>query len=118
LKDEVYQVVGSAMEVLNVLGHGFHEKIYENALVVEFEIRGIPCLQQPHFDVLFKSRKVGEFVPDLIPYSQVVVDTKTIDRITDDERGQVINYLRTTKLRVAVILNFKHSRLEWERIVL
>ena len=118
LKDEVYQIVGSAIEVLNEIGHGLHEKPYENALVVEFGIRGIPFKQQPNYDVLYKGHKVGLFVPDLIAYQAVVVDTKVIDRITDAERGKMLNYLKITKLRVGVILNFKNSKLEWERIVL
>ena len=118
LKDEVFQIVGSAIEVLNEIGHGLHEKPYENALVVEFGIRGIPTRQQENFDVLYKGRKVGLFVPDLIAYDQIVVDAKTIDRITDVERGKMVNYLRITKLRVGVILNFKNPKLEWERIVL
>ncbi|MDA1272689.1 MAG: GxxExxY protein [Verrucomicrobia bacterium] len=117
-KDEVYQLVGCAMEVLNGLGHGLHEKIYENALVVEFELRGIAFDQQRRFDVLYKEVRVGEFVPDLITHGAVVVDTKVIDRITDHERGQMLNYLRITKLRVGVIMNFKNAKLEWERIVL
>ena len=58
------------------------------------------------------------FVPDLIVYGKIIVDTKVIERITDIERGQMLNYLRITKLRVGVILNFKHPKLEWERIVL
>lgn len=56
-------------------------------------------------------------MPDLIAFDAVIVDTKTIDRITDHERGKMINYLRKAKLRVGLILNFKHARLEWERIV-
>ena len=118
LKDEVFQLVGCAMEVLNGVGHGLHEKIYENALVVEFKLRAVAFDQQRRFDVLYKSVKVGEFIPDLITHVAIVVDTKVIDRITDHERGQMINYLRITKLRVGVILNFKHAKLEWERIVL
>ena len=118
LKDEVFAVVGSAMEVLNELGHGLHEKPYENALVVEFGLRKIPWQQQRQFDVFYKSHKVGLFIPDLIAFGAVVVDTKVIDRITDVERGQMLNYLRITKLRVGVILNFKHPKLEWERLVL
>jgi len=58
------------------------------------------------------------FVPDLIVFDAVVFDTKVIDRITDHERGLMLNYLRITKLRVGVVLNFKHRKLEWERIVL
>ena len=118
LRDEVFAVVGAAMDVLNGLGHGFHEKPYENALVVEFGLRGIPFAQQKPFDLTYKSVKVGLFIPDLIAYAAVVVDTKVIGGITDAERGQILNYLRISKLRVGVILNFKNPKLEWERIVL
>jgi GxxExxY protein len=117
-KNEVFQIVGCAIEVLNTLGHGIVEKPYENALVVEFGLRNVPYRQQPIYDVLYKGKKVGLFVPDLIAFDAIVVDTKVIDRTTDHERGLMLNYLRITKLRVGVILNFKHAKLEWERIVL
>jgi GxxExxY protein len=65
-----------------------------------------------------KGQNVGFFIPDLIGFDTVVVDTKVIDRITDHERGLMLNYLRITNLRVGVILNFKRAKLEWERIVL
>ena len=81
-------------------------------------MRNIPFRQQPLFDVLYKGLKVGLFIPDLIAFDGVVVDTKVIEHITDVERGQMLNYLRITALRVGVILNFKHAKLEWERIVL
>ena len=118
LKTEVFQVVGCAIDVLNTLGHGLLEKPYENALVVEFVLRKIPFRQQPSFDVVYKGQRIGVFVPDLIAFDSVVVDTKVIDRITDHERGLMLNYLRITRLRVGVILNFKHRKLEWERIAL
>ena len=118
LKTEVFQIVGCAIEVLNTLGHGLVEKPYENALVVEFLLRNIPFKQQPSFDVLYKGKKIGLFVPDLVVFDSVVVDTKVIERITDHERGLILNYLRITALRVGVILNFKHRKLEWERIAL
>jgi GxxExxY protein len=118
LKEEVFNIVGAAIEVLNHIGHGFHEKPYENALVVEFGLRKISFEQQKSFDLLYKNCKVGEFVPDLIAFNAVIVDTKTIDRITDFERGQMLNYLRITKLRIGVLLNFKNPKLEWERLVL
>jgi len=118
LKDETHQILGCAFEVLNEIGHGLHEKIYENGLVVAFKLKGITCDQQKRFPVLFRDVVVGEFVPDLIAFSAVIVDAKVIDRVTDHERGKMMNYLRITKLRVGLILNFKHARLEWERIVL
>ncbi len=118
LKEEVFRVVGAAMEVLNGVGPGLHEKPYENALVVEFELLEIPLQQQPRFDVVYKRVKVSEYVPDLIVFGCLVVDTKVIDRITDHERGQMLNYLRITGHSVGVILNFRRAKLEWERLVL
>ncbi len=117
-KEEVFRIVGCAIEVLNTLGHGIVEKPYENALVVEFGLRNIPFRQQPAFNVLYKGATVGLFVPDLIAFDMVVVDTKVIDQITDHERGLMLNYLLITKLRVGVILNFKNRKLEWERLAL
>jgi len=117
-KEEVYQIAGCAMEVLNILGHGLLKKPYENALVVEFRLNNISCQQQRRFPIRYKSVQVGEYLPDLIAFAQIIVETKTIERITDVERGQVINYLKITGLRVGIILNFKHSKLEWERIIL
>jgi GxxExxY protein len=118
LKQETHQIIGCAFEVINELGHGLNEKCYENAMVVEFGLKNIQYDQQRRFDVLYKGRAVGLFVPDLIAFGQVIVDTKVIDRITENERGQMLNYLRITKLRVGLILNFKHAKLEWERIIL
>ena len=118
LKDEVYRVVGAALAVLKELGHGLHEKPYENALVVEFGLLGIPCEQQRRFPVIYKTIQVSEYVPDLIAFGSVIVDTKVIDGITDHERGKMLNYLRITGLKVGLILNFKRAKLEWERMVL
>ena len=106
------------MDVLNSLGHGFHEKPYENAMVVAFRKREITCNQQPPFKLEYEGEVVGEFIPDLIAHNAIVIDAKVIDRITDHERGQMLNYLRITKHRVGVIVNFKHPKLEWERLVL
>jgi len=80
------------MEVLNELGHGLLEKPYENALVVELGLKNIPVEQQPRYNVMYKGVQVGEYVPDLITHGKLVVDT-------------------------GVILNFKHSKLEWKRVV-
>ena len=87
-KELVYSIVGCALEVLNTLGHGLHEKPYENALVVELKLKGVPLEQQRRFEVLYKKVQVGEYIPDLIAAHAVVVDAKVIERITDVERGQ------------------------------
>ncbi len=111
-KEETHKIIGCAMEVLNTLGHGLLEKPYENALCVEFGLKGILFAQQPRFDVLYKSVKVGECIPDLIVFDKIVVDTKTIDRITNHEKGQILNYLKITGLQVGIILNFKYAKLQ------
>ena len=117
-KDEVFAIVGCAMSVLSGIGHGFHEKPYENAPAVELSHQGIPVEQQSRFPISSREIQVGEFIPDLIAYGLVVIETKTIEHITDIERGQMLNYLRITGHQVGVILNFKHPKLMWERVVL
>ena len=111
-------IIGSAMEVLNTLGHGFLEKPYENALAVELELRDLTCRQQSRFDIVYKSKKVGEYVPDLIVEDRVVVDTKVIEKITNVEIGQMINYLRVTQIPTGLVLNFKYPRLQCKRVSL
>ncbi len=116
-KAESQDIVGAAMEVLNEIGHGFHEKPYENALVIEFRLRGISYQQQKRFEILYKSEKVGDYVPDLIAYDKIIIDTKVIDKITDREIGQMMNYLKISGLRLGYILNFKHPKLQWKRVI-
>jgi GxxExxY protein len=118
LKAETEKLIGFAFEVLNEVGHGLSEKVYENSLVMLFKLNGITFDQQRRFPIFFRGVEVGEFVPDLIAFGSVIVDAKVIERITDRERGQMLNYLRITKLHVGLILNFKNPRLEWERVVL
>lgn len=117
-KEETHRIIGCAMEVLNTLGHGLLEKPYENAICVEFGLQGIPFKQQPRFDVIYKNVKVGEYIPDLIVDDKIVMDMKTIERITNHERGQILNYLKITGLHVGLILNFKYAKLQWERLAL
>ena len=117
-KEETRRILGAAFSVLNELGHGLHEKPYENALVVEFGALGIACEQQRLFPVMYRGVQVAEYIPDLIAFGNVIVDTKVIERITDHERGQMMNYLRISKRSVGLILNFKRAKLEWARVVL
>jgi GxxExxY protein len=116
-KEETEAIIGCAFAVLNEIGHGYHEKPYENSLVVEFEYRGIPYLQQPRFPISYRGQQVAEYIPDLIAYDKVIVDTKVIERITDQEIGQMLNYLKTTGMRVGLILNFKKPQLEFRRVI-
>ena len=117
-KDEAYQVVGAAIEVLNTLGHGFLEKPYEQAMIIELGLRNVPVKQQPRFNVSYKGNLIGEYIPDLLVYDKIIVEMKTIEYITAKERSQVLNYLKATGLSLGLILNFGKAKLEWERLVL
>lgn len=118
LGKETYEIIGCAMEVLNELGSGLFEKPYENAMTVEFRLRGIPYKQQPPYRVQYKGENVGDYIPDLIVCDQIIVDLKVIDQIGRNEVAQMLNYLRITKLPVGLILNFKRQELEYKRVVL
>jgi GxxExxY protein len=114
----VYDIAGCALAVHNAIGHGLREKTYERALCVEFEAKDITFTQQAVYPVYYRDVKVDDYIPDLIIEERVIVDTKTVEKITDEHRGQMINYLRITGLEIGLIINFKHPRLQWERVVL
>ncbi|MFA7257818.1 MAG: GxxExxY protein [Kiritimatiellales bacterium] len=108
----VYRIIGCSMEVLNEIGHGLREKTYERALCREFDIQGVTYSQQAVFPVEYKGAKIDEYIPDLIVEARIVTDAKTIDGIGPDEVGKMLNYLKITKLKVGLIINFKHAKLE------
>ena len=117
-KELSFEIIGAALEVLNTLGHGLNEKVYENALVTELKVRGLHVDQQRRFKVLYKNAVVGEYIPDLLVEDKVIVDTKVIDAVSDAEVGQVMNYLRISALDLGIILNFRRPKLESRRVVL
>ncbi len=117
-REEAYRIVNCAIEVLNYHGPGLLEKIYENSLVKEFQLRGIPYSQQARYPVEYKGDIVGEHIPDLVVFGKIIVDAKTVDAITEMHRAVMLSYLRVTKCRLGLYLNFKRPKLEVERVVL
>ena len=117
-KELSYKVVGLAMEVHNKLGFGFLEKVYENALMILFEKNEIPAQQQVPLRVYFEGKPVGDYYADILVDSKIILELKAVDRIVDAHRAQVLNYLRATRLRLAIILNFAKKSFEYERFVL
>jgi len=119
-KEEVYAVVGAAMEVYNQLGPGFLESIYQEAMEIETLERKIPTKPQHNIVVLYKGKPLKKFyIADLLCYDQVIVEIKAIDTLTTREESQLINYLKATGLKVGLIINFgSHGKLEWRRLVL
>ena len=119
LRDEVYAIVGAAMEVHTELGNGFLEAVYQAALKVELANRQIPFETEKSLPVFYKGQKLSiEYRADLICYGQIIVELKALDKLTSKEEAQLLNYLNATGLRVGVLINFGSSgKLEWKRRV-
>jgi GxxExxY protein len=116
-KDLSESIIGAAMTVLNALKPGLDEKLYERALVIELRTRGHRVDQQRQFPVYYDSEHIGTLIPDLIVDDLVVADPKVVSAFNDTHIAQMIGYLSITGLKLALLLNFKNSRLEWKRIV-
>ncbi len=117
-KDLSYRIVGLAMKVHGELGSGFLEKVYENAMMALFRKEGIEAEQQKPIDVIFENEIVGSYFADILIENKVIVELKTVENITDIHKAQVLNYLKATGLKLAIILNFHSQSLEYKRIVL
>jgi GxxExxY protein len=116
--EEVRNIVNCGSEVSNILGPGLSEKPYERVLCREFSLRKIPYSQHQKFQLFYKNTSVGYYIPDLTVFDKIIVEIKSIDKITQIEVAQILNYLRITGYKVGLILNFKHRKLEWKKFVL
>jgi len=105
------------MEVHRLLGSGFLESVYEEAMVVEFGLKHLNYERQKTLDVFYKERKVKQFICDFLINGLVLVELKAIKALTDVETAQVLNYLRATGLRLGLLLNFGAKSLEYKRII-
>jgi len=115
-KDEVYKIVGAAMEVHRVLGPGFLEAVYQEALAIEFKLRDIPFVEFPKVEINYKEYILKKYyVPDYLCYNKIVVEIKAISQCTKNDEAQIINALKSTKFKVGVLINFGESSLYWRR---
>ena len=119
LKDEVFAIVGAAIEVHKELGCGFLEAVYQEAMEIELESRSIPFEPHKRLTIFFKGRKLNkEYEADLVCHDQVIVELKALERLSGKEESQILNYLKATGLRVGVLINFGSAgKLEWKRFV-
>ena len=111
-------VVGAAFEVANILGPGFLEKVYERALVRELRLRGLSVRQQISIPVTYKGAVVGNYIADLLVENQLLVELKCVECFSNEHLAQCINYLKAARLRLALLINFQHAKLEWKRVIL
>lgn len=118
INDVTYAINGAVFEVNRILGSGFIEKVYENALLVELKRRGIKAESQVPIKVLYKEKVVGEYIADLLVEDKVIVELKTVENIDKVHEAQLLNYLKATGIRVGILVNFKHPKAEIKRMVL
>lgn len=110
-------IIGAAMAVLNELRPGLEEKLYENALVLELQARGHTVEQQKEYPVFYRGQFIGKLIPDLIVDGKVIADPKVVTAFNETHIAQMLGYLNITGLEVALLLNFKNSKLDWKRVV-
>lgn len=120
LADEVYEVVGAAMEVYWQLGRGFLEPIYQEAFEIELSRRRIPFDSKRELTITYKDQPLEKkYVPDAVCFDQIVVELKALERLSSVEQSQLLNYLKMTKMKVGLLINFgSRVRLEWKRYVM
>ena len=116
-KELTGEIIDASCSVHNTLGCGLLEKIYENALAWELELRGRKPFPQKEFRVIYREKEVGLYYADLVIDDKVIIEVKAVDAINDIHRAQLLNYLRITGLRVGLIINFAKPKLEYERLV-
>lgn len=118
LKDEVFAIVGAAMEVHNVLGCGFLEPVYQEALEIELSKREIPYTPQKQLPIYYKGHRLKRsYVPDYTAFEKIVIKIKAISTLSSLEESQLLNYIKASNLKVGLLINFGANSLQWKRMV-
>ena len=117
-KEEVFKIVGAAMGVHRVFGHGFLEAVYQEALAIEFKSRNIPFVEFPKLKIDFKGTILKKYyVPDYLCYDEIIIEIKAIQQCTKDNESQIINSLKAAKKVVGVLINFGEPSLYYRQYV-
>ncbi|MDH4202392.1 MAG: GxxExxY protein [Phycisphaerae bacterium] len=115
-KDEVYNIVGAAFNVANMLGCGFLEAVYQEALEIEFKNTRVPFESPKRMTIDYNGITLNkEYIADFVCYGNIIVEIKAIKQITEIEEAQIINYLKVAKMPVGLVINFGGTKLRWKR---
>jgi len=116
---QTYQIIGAAIEVHRTLGHGFLEAVYQCAMAEELSLRSIPFKREVKLNVVYKKKILDcSYQADFVCFDEIIVELKALDTLSPREYSQVLNYLKATGFRRALLINFGNIRLEYKRIVL
>ena len=115
--NESFEIIGAAMAVHNTIGRGFTEKVYQEALAIEFQEKGIPFQREVELHAIYKGTPLSAtFVPDFICYDKIIVELKAVKELDDMHRAQAFNYAKIADMELALLINFGESRLTYERL--
>ena len=117
-EDLTEKIIKTAMNVHNILGFGCMEKVYENSLMIEFELFGLKAIQQQPMKVYYKEKLVGDYIADVIVEDRIIVELKSIEYLNKIHEVQLVNYLKAVNMEVGLLLNFGKEKLEFKRKVL
>ena len=116
-KSEVFNIIKAAMEVHRQLGHGFLEAVYQEALEFEFKEQKIQYEREKPLNIFYKGQQLNkEYSADFVCFDKIIVELKALTELNSIHESQLINYLKATKLRVGLLINFGTSSLEFKRL--
>ena len=118
INDITYAIRGAVFEVNRVLGPGFLEKVYENALTIELKSRGLNVENQIPIRVVYKDKPIGDYIADMLVEKKVIIEVKTVSKLDKIHEAQLLNYLKATGIHLGLLVNFKHPKAEVKRMVL
>ena len=118
LDDITYEIRGAAFKINRILGSGFLEKVYENALLVELKNRGLKSASQIPLKVTYENEIVGDYFADIIVEGRVLVELKTVEKLNKIHEAQLLNYLKATGIQVGLLINFYHPKVKIKRFIL
>lgn len=119
LKDECYKIIGCSMKVHNELGCGFLGPVYQEALAYELIKQSIPFVKEKVLDIYYDGMLLNKkYVADFICYDSLIIELKAVDALAPEHMAQVLNYLKATKLRVGLLINFGTTKLQYKRVIL
>jgi GxxExxY protein len=118
-KDESYKIIGICMEVHKLLGKGFLEIVYKDALEYEFSSNNIPYEREQEFSIQYKSKILPhKYYADFVLYNNIILEIKAVNGIIDEFVKQTLNYLAVSKCKLGLIVNFGEESLKYKRVVL
>ena len=118
LAEESFNIIGAAIEVHKIIGCGFTEPIYQEALEEELHLRGIPFCREKTYEFSYKGKVLSKtFRPDFVCYDKIIVELKAVDDFTEEHVSQVYNYLKATGMELGLLINFGKKSLDYKRVL-